>query len=113
MRAVPFLAVLSLLLAAPGLAAAAPPKGARSARTAHVQKDKPAQKTCMKPAIEVSGAGESATFSLSKCDGTPVPVAIDQLSLLARPANATKPKVTVDVLAKSHGAQLAPGIRRI
>ena len=67
----------------------------------------------MKPAIEVSGAGESATFSLAKCDGEPAPLAIDQLSILARPGSAAKPKVTVDVLAKSHGTEVSPGIRRI
>jgi hypothetical protein len=113
MRSAPFLAVLSLVVALPVAAGAAPPKGSKPARTARIQKDKPGAKTCMKPTLEVSGAGESATFSLARCDGTPLPVAVDQLSILARPASAAKPKVTVDVLARTRGPQLAPGIRRI
>ena len=107
----PFVALA--LLFVPALASAAPPSPAHAkpVRTARVQKTEP--KTCLKPAIEVVAGGESSTFSLAKCDGTPVPLAIDQLSLLARPGNAAKPKVTVDVLAKSHGPELAPGIRRV
>jgi hypothetical protein len=60
----------------------------------------------------VAGA-ESSTFSLAKCDGGPAPLAVDQLSILARPGSAAKPKVTIDALARSHGSELAPGIRRI
>ena len=110
MRAVSsFVAVAFLLI--PAIASAAPPKGAKPTRTARVQKSE--TKTCMKPAVEIIGSGESATFSLTKCDGAAVPLGVDQLSLLARPASATKPKVTVDVLAKNRGNELAPGIRRI
>ncbi|MGH7293781.1 MAG: YcbK family protein [Polyangiaceae bacterium] len=111
MRAVSSFAVLALVLAAPAAATAATPKAGRHARTARVQKVE--AKTCTKQAIEVLGAGESATLPLARCDGSVLPVAVDQLSLLARPPSAAKPKVTVAALGKTRGAQLAPGIRRI
>jgi hypothetical protein len=92
----------------------AKPHDKKTPRTARVQKTEKAEhKACLKAAVEVVGPGESSTFSLAKCDGTPAPLAIDQLSILARPGTAAKPKVTIDVLAKSHGPELAPGIRRI
>jgi len=107
MRVVRSFVALALLLV-PAVAIAAPP---RHSRTARIQKAE--HKTCLKAAVEVVGAGESSTFSLARCDGAPAPLAIDQLSLLARPGNAPKPKVTIDVLARSRGTELAPGIRRI
>jgi hypothetical protein len=84
---------------------------ARPHRTARVQKPEP--KTCLKAAVEVVAGAESSTFSLARCDGAPAPLAVDQLSILARPGGAAKPKVTVDVLSKSKGPEVAPGIRRI
>jgi Bacterial protein of unknown function (DUF882) len=110
MRAVISFAALALLLV-PAVASAAPPKGAKPTRTARIQKTEP--KTCMKPAIEVVGLGESATLSLAKCDGSPVASAVDQLSVMARPGSAPKPKILADSPGKSRGAQVAPGIKRI
>jgi hypothetical protein len=114
MRLVPFVALALLLV--PAAASAAPPAPshhhAKPARTARVLKPTP-PKTCLKTAVEIVAGGESSTFSLAKCDGEPAPLAIDQLSILARPGGAAKPKVTVDVLAKSHGTEVSPGIRRI
>jgi hypothetical protein len=114
MRSATSLVALTLLLV-PAVAKADPlsasPKHAKPARTARVQKAEP--KTCMKPTVEIAGAGDTSTFSLAKCDGSAAPLGVDQLSLLARPASAPKPKVTIDVLAKSHGPELAPGIRRV
>jgi hypothetical protein len=125
MRAVRSFVALALMLF-PAVASAAPtpaPTPAPQARlpqvhagharrTARVLK-KAEGKACLKPAIEVVAGSESSTFSLAKCDGSPAPLAVDQLSILARPGSAAKPKVTVDVLVKNHGSDLAPGIRRI
>jgi hypothetical protein len=106
--AAPFVA-LTLVLA-PGVARAAPTSN-HPTRTARVHKAEP--KACLKAPVEVVGAGESITFAFSKCDGTPAPAAIDQLSILARPASVPKPTATVDVLAKTRGNDLARGIRRL
>jgi hypothetical protein len=123
MRLVRSFVAVALVLA-PSIASAAsptddpveshPPRAhhAKAPRTARIQK-KPEPKTCLKPAVEVVAGNETSTFSLARCDGAPAPLAIDQLSVLARPGSTPKPKVTIDVLAKSHGADLAPGIRRI
>ena len=117
MRAVISFAALALLFV-PAVASAAPPahpSATKHARTARIQKkgDKLEPKACMKTAVEVVGLGESATLSLAKCDGSPVPSAVDQISILARPGSAPRPKIVPEALGKSHGAQLAPGIRRI
>jgi hypothetical protein len=119
MHSVRSFVALALMLF-PALASAAPASTpatqtratSHARRTARIQK-KGDTKACLKPAIEVAAGGESSTFALAKCDGTPAPLAVDQLSILARPASAAKPKVPVDVLVKSHGSELAPGIRRI
>ena len=66
---------------------------------------------CSKPAVEVVAGSESATFPLERCDGEPIPASIDKLSILARPAGAAKPKEPLT--GKPHGAEVAPGIRRI
>jgi uncharacterized protein YcbK (DUF882 family) len=131
MRVVQSLVALAVVLV-PTLAAAAPPKAqpaGRTPRTARIQKmekadkgdkadkaekaDKPGPKTCLKPTVEIAGAGDKATFSLTKCDGTAIPVAVDQISIMARPGSAPKPKVTIEALGKGRGRDVAPGIRRL
>jgi hypothetical protein len=94
-------------------ASAAPPSARRHkpARTARVEK--PADKPCAKDTVEVVAGAESATFALTRCDGTAAPTAVEQLSILARPSSAAKPKQPLAVLAKGRGPDVAPGIRRI
>jgi uncharacterized protein YcbK (DUF882 family) len=131
MRVAPLVTLAALFLV-PAVAAAAPPAGAKHGRTARVNKidrgekadkadkpdkadkaEKPEAKPCVKSPVEVVAGGESATFSLARCDGSAVPVAVDQLSILARPATVAKPKMTIDVLARGRGREIAPGIRRL
>jgi hypothetical protein len=64
---------------------------------------------CAKPAVEVIAGAESATLSLSKCDGEPLASGVEQLSILARPGSAPKPSLS----SKGHGDEIAPGIRRL
>jgi hypothetical protein len=122
MRVAPLVTLAALVLV-PAVAAAAPPSGAKHGRTARVPKidkgekadkpEKPEAKPCVKSPVEVVAGGESATFALARCDGTAVPVAVDQLSVLARPASVAKPKMTIDALARGRGREIAPGIRRL
>jgi Bacterial protein of unknown function (DUF882) len=92
-------------------AAASPGKAARPRRTAHVQKTEP--RTCTKPPVEIVAGGESATIALTRCDGKPAPLAVEHLSVLARPGGSARPKITVEAMAKVHGNEVAPGVRRI
>jgi hypothetical protein len=114
------------ILAVPSLASADAPKEpshsakarahkGKPTRTAHVDKGESQSepRACMKPAIEVAAGSETGTFSLAKCDGSPASVAVDELSILARPGSAAKPKQPVEGLPKSKGPDVAPGIRRI
>jgi hypothetical protein len=92
--------------------AASPAKApAKPGKTARVQKSE--ARTCSRPTVEVTSGADTATFSLTRCDGTPAPLAVDQLSILARPGSAAKPKQPVETLAKAKGADVAPGIRRV
>jgi uncharacterized protein YcbK (DUF882 family) len=105
-----FLMTAGLLVSS--LAGATPPKPHKVERTARVQKAEP--KTCTKPAVEIIGASaETATFSLARCDGSAAPQAVEQLSILARPASAAKPKESLEKLGRAKGPDLAPGVRRI
>jgi len=106
------------VLAVPALASAEAPHAAspakasgKPARTARVQKSE--GRSCSKPTVEVTSGADTATFSLARCDGTPAPLAVDQLSILARPGSAAKPKQPVEALVKTKGTEVAPGIRRV
>ncbi len=90
-------------------AANASPQAHKTPRIARVTKVHP----CDKPPIVVLAGAESATFSLSKCDGRASPAGVDQLSVLARPGSAPKPTEPLASLGKARGSELAPGIRRV
>jgi len=42
-----------------------------------------------------------------------MPSAVDQLSILGRPAAAARPTEPIATLAKIRGAEIAPGVRRL
>jgi hypothetical protein len=90
-------------------AASASPQTHKTVRIARVTK----VHACDKPPIMVLAGAESATFSLSKCDGTASPTGVDQLSVLARPGSAPRPTEPIPSLGKARGSELAPGIRRV
>jgi hypothetical protein len=124
MRVAP-LATLAALVLVPAVAVAAPPKGAKAPRTARVhkadrpekpekpEKEKAEAKPCVKAPVDVVAGGESASISLVRCDGSAFPVAVDQISILARPVTVAKPKITVEALGRPRGRDVAPGIRRL
>jgi hypothetical protein len=60
----------------------------------------------------VRGA-EEERFSLTRCDGSPAPQAIDRLSILLRPGNAQRPDEPIDALEKRKGPDVVTGIRRV
>ncbi len=95
------------IVLAPTAAKAATHPG-KPMRTARVDESH----SCAKPAVEVVAGIESATFPLERCDGEAIPASLDKLSILARPASAAKPKEPL-AAAKAHGADIAPGIRRL
>jgi hypothetical protein len=110
-RSPPAIAALSAALATvfwPAPASAAPPAG-KAARTAHVSKPH----GCVKPPVEVTAGGDTATLSLADCSGSATPAGIDQLSVLARPGNAPKPRGKVGAPTRPAGLDVAPGIRRV
>ncbi|HEY1955825.1 MAG TPA: DUF882 domain-containing protein [Polyangiaceae bacterium] len=74
-------------------------------------KDKEKEKTharatprpCVHEPVEIARGLEVESFSLTRCDGSPLPQSIDEVSVLARPGNVTRPP---------NGAKLA-GVRRV
>jgi hypothetical protein len=110
LRRKPLLAtLLSVAAVAAPATASADPTAPKSHKTARIVK----AHTCVKPAVEVAAGAETKTFSLVDCNGSPLPAGIDDLSVLARPGTAPKPK---EGAAPSHGKggpEVAPGIRRI
>jgi hypothetical protein len=68
---------------------------------------------CAKMPVEVVAGPESAKLSLARCDAEPSAAAIDELSILSRPAAVARPSEPIDVLVKKHGPELAPGVRRL
>ncbi len=77
-----------------------------------VPKMKPAP-PCFHDVALVQRGAEASTFSLTRCDGSPAPLAIERLSVLARPNASAAPPVNVAALAKRPTADLAPGVRRM
>jgi hypothetical protein len=109
------LTLLAALLV-PALASAAPPGGKQRSDTKRGSTARVEHKTqprCVKTPVEVTAGTESVTFSLAKCDGGAAPTAVEQLSVLARPATSHKPTQPLQALAKSRGPEVAPGIRRV
>jgi Bacterial protein of unknown function (DUF882) len=84
---------------------ATPIKGQAGAKLA-------AKPPCMHEGVEFVRGQEAETFSLTRCDGSVAPLALEKLSILARPESAPLPK-SVDDLAKVKGPNLAAGIRRM
>jgi hypothetical protein len=68
---------------------------------------------CLRDAIEFQRGNEDEKFSVTRCDGGVAPLAVEQLSILARPGNAARPESKVADLAKNKGHEIAPGIARV
>ena len=83
-------------------------RGALPARS----KGKGLPRGCFSEPVEVISGSESAIFSLTNCAGSATPLAVDQLSVLARPPSVSRPKESLDILAKATGVEPAPGVRR-
>jgi hypothetical protein len=82
-------------------------------------------KTCFSPTVSFARLGQPSdvAFPLTTCDGKPTPIAIESLSVLARPYDVPAPKLMpVSTLGKGPKGQrafattkgeFAPGIRRV
>jgi hypothetical protein len=68
---------------------------------------------CVKDPVEIIRGPEVDTFQLTKCDGSIAPLAIEHLSVSARPGSAPRPTTPLAELAKKKGAEIAPGVHRI
>jgi hypothetical protein len=68
---------------------------------------------CLHAPVDVTRGNEEESFALTKCDGSPAPLAVDTMSILVRPGATPAPKDPVAELAKKQGAEVAPGIKRI
>jgi hypothetical protein len=80
-------------------------------------KPKHAKAPCLHAPVSVTRGEEEESFSLTKCDGSAAPLAIEEMSVLARPGSAAKPTDPLAELAakadKKDADELAPGIRRL
>jgi len=70
-------------------------------------------KTCDKDPVEIIRGPEIDTFSLTKCDGSVAPLAVEHLSIAIRPGSAARPTAPLSELAKKKGSEIAPGIHRV
>ena len=104
-----FFALFSLIAVAAPATASADPPAPEPHETAVVVK----AHSCAKPAVEVAAGSETKTFSLVDCNGSALPAGIDDLSVLARPGTAPKPKEGAVASHGKSGPEVAPGIRRI
>jgi hypothetical protein len=79
------------------------------------KKAKHAKPPCLHSPVDVMRGTEEETFSLTKCDGSVAPLAIEEMSILVRPESASKPSLPVaEVAAKSTKSDdVAPGIKKI
>jgi hypothetical protein len=85
----------------------------RTARVVKPEADQGKPRKCLKMPVEVTTGAESATFALAKCDGGAAPLGVVELSILARPPSAPKPKEPLEALDKKTGDDVAPGVRRL
>ena len=71
-----------------------------------------AKPPCLHEGVEFVRGQEADSFSLTRCDGSVAPLALEKLSILARPESAPRPRV-VEELVKAKGPEIATGIRRV
>ncbi len=90
-----------------------PPKKIEPVKKVDLKVDPRPALPCLRYPITVTHGLEETTFPLTTCDGNAAPGAIEQLSILARPEIAEKPKATVGDLMKVPGEFIAPGIKRV
>ncbi|MEO8797158.1 MAG: DUF882 domain-containing protein [Polyangiaceae bacterium] len=74
------------------------------------KKEKP---PCFSSPVEIERGAEADTFSLTKCDGTLAPAALEHLSVLARPGSAAKPDKPWFQLAKLKTTNISASVRRV
>jgi hypothetical protein len=78
---------------------------------------KRAKSPCLHAPVEVTRGDEQESLSLTKCDGSAAPLAVEKMSVLVRPGSAQKPAEPIAELAakadKTDASELAPGIKRI
>ncbi|MDP9149813.1 MAG: DUF882 domain-containing protein [Myxococcota bacterium] len=96
----------------PGSRAAVPQEESRHGASSARSNGNGPSRACFSQPVELVAGRESAIFSLTKCDGSATPLAVDQLSVLARPSTSSKPKQPLEILANAAGTDLAPGVRR-
>ena len=111
----------------PELAKKAEPLAAKAAEPAtkvvevKEKKDKKGKKAkkeapkppCLREAVHFERFEEKQSFSLLTCEGAPAPMAIERLSLMARPGGLALPSEPVEALAKRKGDVLYPGVKRL
>ena len=71
---------------------------------------------CLHAPVELARGfgGEAEPVSLTRCDGRPATLAVERLSILARPASAARPKLpTTPVRHLAHGKEWAPGVKLV
>jgi|GEM_PF-1731189 len=74
-----------------------------------------ARRPCVRDPIAIAriSGTEEERFSLTRCDGSPAPLALEHLSVMARPGSAARPEKTIAELVKAKGENIAPGVRRL
>jgi hypothetical protein len=72
---------------------------------------KKAKPPCVNAPVEITRGAEDEAFPLTKCDGSVLPAAVNEISVLVRPGSAVRPQRPIDDATKSD--ELAPGIKRI
>jgi uncharacterized protein YcbK (DUF882 family) len=82
-----------------------------SSRIEPASATKKAKPPCVNAPVEITRGAEDEAFPLTKCDGSVLPAAVNEISVLVRPASAARPERPIDDVTKSD--QLAPGIKRI
>ncbi len=85
-------------------------KGGKKSKKAKKEPPKP---PCLREAVHLERFEEKQSFSLLTCEGAPAPMAIERLSLMARPGGMAMPSEPVEALAKRKGDVLAPGVKRL
>ena len=84
------------------------------------RREKHPKPPCLHAPVSVTRGTEEETFPLTRCDGSALPQAIEEMSIMVRPGSAAKPASPVAELSAKTGKgasgkddELAPGIRKV
>jgi len=87
----------------------------RDAKIGAVKEGSAVKPPCVRDAVQFERGfgGDAQPVALTRCDGRPTSVAVEQLSILVRPMNVARPSALASRIRRASHREWLPGVKRI